>query len=60
MSNVVITDNGGRRLGIDGKEFSYAVYLPERRSGKYRRGGFGCRSSHTNESRSDIKRRTTL
>ena len=60
MNNVVITDNGGKRLGIDGKEFSYAVYLPERRSGKDRRGWFDRRSSHTNESRSDIERRTTL
>jgi hypothetical protein len=34
--------------------------LPERRSGKDRRGWFDRRSSHTNESRSDIERRTTL
>jgi len=60
MNNVVIKDNGGRRLGIDGKEFSCAVCLPERRSGKDRRGWFDRRSSHTNESRSDIERRTTL
>ncbi len=30
-------DNGGRRSGIDRRSYSYAVYLPERRSGKDRR-----------------------
>jgi hypothetical protein len=35
----VLPDNGGRRLGIDRREFSYDVHLPERRSGKDRRSG---------------------
>lgn len=33
------TDNGGRRSGIERREFSYAGYLPERRKGKDRRSG---------------------
>ena len=55
MNNVGITDNGNRRLGIDRREFSYTVYLPERRSGKDRRGIFDYRSIQTYESRSDIE-----
>ncbi|MDH3722475.1 MAG: hypothetical protein OER74_13350 [Desulfobacteraceae bacterium] len=32
-------DNGGRRLGIDRRQFTYTMYFPERRSGKERRSG---------------------
>ena len=32
-------DNGGRRSGIDRRRFSYAVHIPERRSGIDRRKG---------------------
>lgn len=34
-----ITDNGGKRLGLDRREFSYDEHIPERRSGKDRRSG---------------------
>ena len=34
-----IKDNGGRRLGIDRRQFSYNLHIPERRSGKDRRSG---------------------
>lgn len=44
MNNVGIKDNGNRRLNMDRREFSYTVYLPERRSGKDRRGA----SDHSN------------
>jgi len=30
-------DNGGRRLGLDRRQFTYAAYLPERRLGDERR-----------------------
>ncbi len=36
MINVVI-DNGGRRSGIERRRFSYAIHVPELRSGKGRR-----------------------
>ena len=29
----------GRRLGIERRQFSYTQHIPERRSGKDRRGG---------------------
>jgi hypothetical protein len=34
-----IMDNGGRRLGIDRRQFSYDVHIPERRSLEKRRSG---------------------
>jgi hypothetical protein len=35
----ILPDNGGRRSGIDRREFSYYAHIPERRSGKDRRSG---------------------
>jgi hypothetical protein len=34
-----LSDNGGRRLGIDRRQFKYAAYMPEQRSDKKRRSG---------------------
>jgi DNA-binding XRE family transcriptional regulator len=34
-----IRDNGGVRLGLDRRQFSYDKHIPERRSGKDRRNG---------------------
>jgi hypothetical protein len=34
-----LLDNGGRRLGIERRQFSYDFHIPERRSGKERRSG---------------------
>jgi len=55
MKNEGITGNGNRRFGNDRREFSYTAYLPERRSGKDRRGVFDYRSIQTYESRSDTE-----
>jgi hypothetical protein len=38
MKNV-LPDNGGRRSGIDRRQFSYTAHIPEHRSGKERRSG---------------------
>ena len=38
--NRILTDNRGRRSRLERREFSYIVHIPERRSGKERRGGF--------------------
>ena len=32
-------DNGGRRSGVDRRQFSYSDHVPERRSGEDRRSG---------------------
>lgn len=37
--NEINVDNGGRRSGIDRRQFSYSGYLPERRNGEDRRSG---------------------
>jgi hypothetical protein len=34
-----LSDNGGRRLGVDRRQFSYDFHIPERRTGKERRSG---------------------
>jgi hypothetical protein len=39
MALPVLPDNGGKRLGIDRRQFSYDFHIPERRLGKERRGG---------------------
>jgi hypothetical protein len=43
MINVVI-DNGGRRSGIERRNFSYAIHVPELRSGTDRRIGIDRRN----------------
>jgi hypothetical protein len=37
MNGGLLLDNEGRRSGADRRVFSYAVHLPERRSGEDRR-----------------------
>ena len=50
MSRLVF-DNGGRRAGIDRRQFSYAIHIPERRSGVDRRSGLDRRlEARTSES----------
>lgn len=39
MNNKTLPDNDDRRSGIDRRRFSYAVYIPERRSNIDRRKG---------------------
>jgi hypothetical protein len=34
-----LLDNGGRRAGADRRVFTYAMHIPERRSGTDRRSG---------------------
>jgi hypothetical protein len=42
-------DNGGRRSGVDRRRFSYARYIPERRSGEDRRSGADRRQPRKSE-----------
>ena len=39
MSTHLLSDNGGRRLGVERRQFSYDFHIPERRSGEDRRSG---------------------
>jgi hypothetical protein len=36
---IKLRDNGGRRSGIERRQFAYTLHLPERRSGNDRRAG---------------------
>ncbi len=44
MGSGVLSNGDRRRLGADRREFSYDTYIPERRSGKERRGALDRRS----------------
>ncbi len=46
MGRTRFFDNDGRRSGADRRVFSYAVYIPERRSGHSRRNGLDRRGNH--------------
>ncbi len=35
----ILRDNGGRRIGVDRRSFSYSLHIPERRSHDDRRKG---------------------
>ena len=50
-------DSGGRRLGIDRRQYSYAAHLPERRAGEDRRTGEDRRNLAVFESRAHVERR---
>ncbi len=39
IQKIMFLDNGGRRSGVDRRQFSYTSYIPERRSGEDRRKG---------------------
>ena len=41
-----IEDNGGRRTGLERRQFKYAVHIPEQRSDKKRRSGLDRRVKH--------------
>ena len=36
---ILLRDNGGRRIGVDRRTFSYSLHIPERRSHDDRRKG---------------------
>jgi hypothetical protein len=67
-----LRDNGGRRSGIDRRQFSYSDHIPERRSSQERRSGLDRRSGLERRSymdlslgkgkdrRSDIERRAAF
>lgn len=42
-------DKGGRRTGLERRQFSYSVHIPERRSGKAERQAQDRRKSKTSQ-----------
>ena len=57
MKRTKLFDNGGRRSLVDRRAFSYAVHLPERRSGTDRRDGNDRRAERYKESDLEFRRR---
>jgi hypothetical protein len=51
-----LLDNGGRRLGVDRREFSYTLHIPERRQDEDRRTGPDRRNRFNQRSNADGKR----
>ena len=49
MERKMLFDNGGRRLRADRRKFSYAVHIPERRSGIDRRNGLDRRGNQRDD-----------
>ena len=41
---MALIDNGGRRIGVDSREFSYTDHIPDRRNDNERRSGIDRRS----------------
>ncbi len=50
---VLLTDNGGRRLGVDRRQFSYTNHIPDRRRGHDRRIGLD-RRDHINRRNGEV------
>ena len=42
---IALMDNGGRRFGVDRRQFLYTNHIPDRRRGEDRRSGFDRRST---------------
>jgi hypothetical protein len=59
MNDDIINDNGGRRSGIDRREFSYFEHIPERRSVKDRRSGID-RRINNNENKGNTESKSIL
>ena len=57
---LVISDNGGRRSGIERRLFSYSIHIPELRSGKDRRSGIDRRSERVLKLPIEIERRAAF
>ena len=59
MDNEILIDNGGRRAGIDRRQFSYYEHIPERRTDEDRRSGVD-RRNMDHENIGDKERRSVF
>ena len=53
---MALIDNGGRRLGVDSRQFSYTDHIPDRRTDNERRSGSDRRSGLDRRSGKDRRR----
>jgi hypothetical protein len=58
MMALFSNDYGGRRMGIDRRQFSYLLHVPERRSDTDRRSGIDRRDGRELRQNEDKERRT--
>ncbi len=57
VAKAEIMDNGGRRSGVDRRQYIYTSHLPERRSEEDRRCGLDRRSYQNHRGRNGDERR---
>ena len=54
-SGLLFADNGGRRAGVERRQFHYNLHIPERRYGQDRRNGKDRRSGKERREITNIK-----
>jgi len=57
QTKAILQDNGGRRSGIDRRQFSYDAYIPERRWDVNQRSGEDQRSGKDRRSGADRRKK---
>jgi hypothetical protein len=60
MADAVEIDNGGTRSGLDRRQFTYTIFIPERRSRGDRRSGQDRRQMHQHRGNLAVERRSTF
>jgi hypothetical protein len=58
MANAIVNDNGGTRSGLDRRQFSYTIFVPERRSRGDRRSGSDRRQTQESRGNMAVERRS--
>jgi hypothetical protein len=58
MANAIVKDNGGTRSGLDRRQFTYTIFVPERRSRRDRRSGSDRRQTQEPRGYPAVERRS--
>ena len=60
MAIAIVKDNGGTRSGLDRRQFTYTIFIPERRSRGDRRSGRDRRQMQQPRANLAVERRSAL
>ena len=60
MATAIVKDNGGTRSGLDRRQFTYTIFIPERRSRGDRRSGRDRRQMQQPRANLAVERRSAL
>ena len=60
MADAIVKDNGGTRSGFDRRQFTYTIFVPERRSRGDRRSGRDRRQMQQPRANLAVERRSAL